>query len=178
MSQRGFTLIEMIIVIGIMSVVMVVLSQMFLGTERTYRTQNAELNVNFAARSTLDDIDAYVRQATKALGTYTTYTAGPSVLILEIPSVNSSNQLVPGTYDKVVFTFSANRVERIVIADAASTRLSNTKLLADNVTDLTFTYNNADFAQVTKVQTDISVIETSGRDTRSIDVSTISYMRN
>jgi prepilin-type N-terminal cleavage/methylation domain-containing protein len=174
----GFTLIEVIIVVALVSVMLVVLAQFFFSTSTLYRKENADLAVNYAARAGLDDVDSYVRQATQTIDSYAPYTAGPDVLILEIGALSDSNQLVPGAYDKVIFYLSGSSLWREIVADPASTRTSGSRVMAENISSLTFTYDNVDFAQVTTVETSMDIMQNTGRETVRLNISSKSRLRN
>lgn len=177
-SNFGFTLIEILVVITIVSVVSIVLVDLLIGHNRLYRTQTAELNVQNSARNALDGIDSYTRQANRALSVYTTYTATPQVLILQLQSINGSNQLIPGTFDYVVFYLNGGNLLRVVFPNASSGRSASTKLLASNVTGLVFTPNHSDYSLVTKINTDLTVQESVGLQTRAITVSSEARLRD
>ncbi len=177
-SYGGFTLIEMVIVIALVAIASMVLADMFVSHNRLYRTQTAELNVTGDARTALDDIDSYVRQANRTMESYSTYTAGSQVLILQIQSINSSKQLISATYDYVVYYLVSGSLYRQVIPNAASTRTAVTKKIANNVTALTFTYNDANYPQVTKVTTDMTLLENAGIQNRTISISSQASLRS
>ena len=177
-KQAGLTLIEIVIVVGLTAVGMVVLTSLFIGQNRLYQTETAELNVTADARIAIDDIDSYVRQANRTQSSYSTFTAGPQVLILQIQSINSSNQLIAGTFDYVIFYLAGNNLLRQVIPNATSSRAAVTKKLAANVSGLVFAYSNADFSLVTEVTTDITVQELASGQTKSITLSSKAKLRN
>jgi prepilin-type N-terminal cleavage/methylation domain-containing protein len=178
MRQKGFTLIELIIVIALVSAGSFVITSMFISQNRLYRSQNAELDVTSQVRFALDDIDNYVRQATRVLPTYSTYTTSSVVLVLEIQSVNASDQLVPGTYDYIVYYLSSGDLMRQTFADPASTRASSTKQVGSGISNLDFTYNNSDLNLVTEVSTSITASEVAGSQTRSFSNDTKAKLRN
>ncbi|HYC29162.1 MAG TPA: prepilin-type N-terminal cleavage/methylation domain-containing protein [Chitinophagaceae bacterium] len=177
-KQQGFTLMEAVIVVALLGFLMVVITQFFLGSNRIYQNQTAELGVNFSARSALDDIDAQVRQASQTLGTYDIHTAGPDVLILEIPAVNASNQLVPAAYDHIVYYMNGTNLMKQVYGDPASVRQSQLRSIGQNISTVNFTYNHADYAQVTQVDTSLNISSSAGLDTRTLNISSKSYIRN
>jgi len=177
-NSFGFTVIELTVVVAIVGICSLILVDSFIGHNRIYKTETAELNVTSDARGALDDIDNYVRQATRTLSSYSTYTAGSQVLILQIQSVNSSNQLVPGTFDNVVYYLSGSDLVRTIYPDASSTRVSGTKKLASNVTGLSFTYDNADYSLVQTVATNLSITENAGNASRSITLTSDAKLRN
>ncbi len=176
--KNGFTLIEVVIVVALVGVASIILSNLFIGQNRLYRSETAELNVTGDARAALDDLDNYLRQANRTLASYSSFTAGSEVLILQIQSVDGSNRLVAGTFDNVVYYLSEGSLIRQVFPNALSSRPAAAKKLASNVTGLNFTYNNTDYAQVTEVQTDLTISENAGLQTRSITISSKAKLRN
>ncbi|MBI4363611.1 MAG: hypothetical protein HY545_02060, partial [Candidatus Doudnabacteria bacterium] len=174
----GFTLIELLVVTVLVGVSIVVLVNLFIGQNRIYRTQTAELNVANDARASLDDIDAYARQARQILANYQTWTTGTQTLVLEIQSINSSNQLIIGAYDTMVYYLTGSNFYRQTFPNAQSSRTAQTKRLASNVTGLSLTYNNADPTLASQVTTDLTIQESVGFQTRSITASSKSYLRN
>ncbi|OGE88904.1 MAG: hypothetical protein A3J07_04425 [Candidatus Doudnabacteria bacterium RIFCSPLOWO2_02_FULL_49_13] len=177
-TKRGFTLIETIIVIALVAVAGVILSDLFIGQNRLYRSETAELNVTADARAALDDVDNYLRQANRAVASHSTYSAGPQILILQIQSVDGSGRLVAGTFDYAVYYLSASDLWRQVFPDAASSRPAAAKKLANHINGLVFTYNNPDYSLVTEVQTDLTIQESAGAQTRSITASSKAKLRN
>lgn len=177
-NKSGFTLVEAIIVIAIFAALSIVLVSVLLSQHRLYRTQSAELNINDEARSSLDDIDAHIRLANKALANYSAYTSGPQTLILEIPAINSLNQIVTGAYDHVVYYLSLTTLNKVIIADAASSRVSQTVPLSVGVTAVNFNFNNQNFDLVSEISTSLSLLESAGLFNRTITVSSNSRLRN
>ena len=178
MRQRAFSLIEIVIVIAIVGVCGLVIADLFIGHNRLYKTETAELNITGDARESLDDVDNFVRLANRTLSSYSTYTAGPQVLILQIQSINASNQLIAGTYDNVVYYMVGSNFFRQIFPDAASSRIATTKKLGSNVNSLVFTYNNVNYTLVTQVTTDLTVQENAGLQSRAITLSSKSKLRN
>jgi len=178
MKSQGFTLLEIIMVILFVAIIGLVGSELFIGQNRVYKIETAELNINANARLALDDIDNYVRLANRTLDSYSIYTAGSQILILKIQSVNASDQLLPAVYDYVVFYLSSSDLYREVFPDAASSRTAVTKRLASNVNSLNFSYNNVDYSLVKEVTTDLTLQEDAGIQNRAITISTKSILRN
>jgi len=177
-KNTGFSMIEAIIVVALVVVLSIVIVNLFIGQNRIYKTQTAELSVNAGARNSLDDIDSFVRASTTALGSYSTFTAGSQILILQVQSVDAMDTLIAGSLDHVVYYLSGTDLIREIFPDALSVRASGTKQLARNVTGLAFTYNNGSFALVTVVDTDLTIQEDAQVQSRSITVSSKSRIRN
>jgi prepilin-type N-terminal cleavage/methylation domain-containing protein len=178
MRHRGFTLIEALVVMLIMAFALMALVSIFISHARSYRTQNSELEVTNEARVALDDVDNYVRQATRVVATYTTYSSSATQVILQIQSINSSNALIGGKFDYVVYVYSNSVLQRQIFPDASSSRPASTKQLGSHITSLTFTYDNANFPSVTEVDTNLTVSESAGYQTRSVNYDSKSKLRN
>lgn len=178
--SKGFTLVEMIIVLFLFLIVSFFLSYVAVYQYWVYNTGTVDVTIANDARIALDDIDNYVRQANRVLSSYLTYTTGPETLILRIQSVNSFHQLIAGAYDNVVFYVSGTDLVRKVFPDVSSSRLAATQILANNlsVSNAIFTYDNADYSFVTKVTTYVALQQNSGGKTRSITISSQSRLRN
>jgi len=177
-QDSGFTLIEAMIVVALTGVMLVVLTQFFLGGNQVYKSQNAELDVNMSTRSGLDDVDAYVRQANQLLDSHDVHTAGSTVLILELTSVNASSQLVLGAVDRVAYYYSGSDLYRQIYANAASVRQSSIRRIATDITSLAFTYDNATYSAVTSVETAMTSSRAGSKDIRTITVTSKSRLRN
>ncbi|MBI4049545.1 MAG: four helix bundle protein [Candidatus Doudnabacteria bacterium] len=177
-TSSGFTLIEIIVVVAMFAMTMLILADLFVGQNQIYRTQTAELNVTSDARVALDEVDAAVRAADVVAGSFGSFTTGPQTLVLQIPAINASNQIIAATYDYMVYYLNGTNFFRQIIPNAASSRSAQTKKLASNVTGLLFSYDNADLAAVKQVATDVTVQETASRYTRSITLSSKSKLRN
>lgn len=174
----GFTLIEVIIVIFMVGMGMLVLTSLFLNQNQVYQSQTAELTVTADARFALDEIDSSVRAADIVATSYSSYTTGTQVLVLQLPSINASNQIISATYDYFVYYLSGSSLLRQIFPNAASSRQASTKKMASNVTGLVFTYDNASMALVQQVTTDLTVQQSGGRYSRSISLSSKSKLRN
>ncbi len=177
-SNAGFTLIEIVLVIFLVAICGWVASDLFINQNRLYQTQTAELNITGDARMALDDIDNYVRLGNRVIDSYSSYTTGSQVLVLRIQAVNASNQLVPASFDTIVYYLSGGGLYRQIFPDGLSARDATTKKLAGNVNSLSFTYNNASNALVTEVTTNITLQEDAGIQNRTITISSKSTLRN
>ena len=79
----------------------------------------------------------------------TTHTTSSSALVLKIPTVNSSGQIISGSYDTGVYRRNPSALlELYELTDAGfgSARFDGTHLIARFVTNLLFRYNNSDYS--------------------------------
>ena len=179
MKNSGFTLIELVIVVFLVGALSLVVAKLLFGQDTIYHTQTMELGVTGDARAVLDDVDVYVRMSDTLVASQNGYTLDDQTLILKLPSINASSQIIAGTFDYVVYTLNGTNLDRVTIADAASSRASGTKRLASRVNDFAFTYDNGTASLVKYVTTDLTTQESyAGTPSRSITVSSKSKLRN
>jgi len=179
-SGAGFTMVEMIVVLVIMIMVTGFLAYLTISNYWIYNNQTAQLNISSDARNALDDVDNYVRQSHRVMSSYSTYTTGTKTVVLQIESIDASNQIIAGTYDTVVYYLSGSNFFRQVFPDPSSSRPAVTKKLASNVdnSSFSFSYDNADYSLVKQVTTNITVAQNVSGTTRTITISSESKLRN
>ncbi len=159
MKNRGFTLTETVIVIGLYVVILLAITNAYLSFTRLYAYQQTFVPVAQSAGGALDAITAAVLPASQVLAQYTfsgtTRSSSSTALVIESPSYNSSGSIIVGKYDYIVFYLSGTDLYRVTAIGAGSVRTAGTKRVGSMVNSLTFTYDNTDFALVTNVDTDI-----------------------
>ena len=108
----------------------------------------------------------------------TTYSTDQHTLVLEIPSVDGSGNIVSGKHDYTVFHLTGKNLYRLVQADAASSRPSGLNQISDAVAAIIFTYNNSDLSKATKIDANIQMQTISGGQTISYNLHQEIYLRN
>jgi len=182
LHTRGFTLIETIIVIALSVSMLIVLSLLIRSFNNSYLYEQSSALSAESVRSIIREIESLTAVADHVLQSHvfsgTTYTSSSAVLILEIPSIDSSGTVISNTYDYAVFYTNGTNAYRILEANASSKRTSGTKQLSSTVSSLTFSYDNADFTLVQSVTVDVQTLSQSrGQD--SVDHRNEQmYMRN
>lgn len=160
---------ETLVTLAVLMVVIFLLVEIFVGQGVFFQREDARLDTSLALTQALTDFTAQVRQATRVVANATldsvSYASGLEQLILELPSLDNQGQLLTGYFDYVVYYRDVQNPTKLikkVAPSAQSTRLAQTKCLADNVNELNFIYNNQDFDQVNQVQTSLVVLKTVG----------------
>jgi prepilin-type N-terminal cleavage/methylation domain-containing protein len=178
----GFTLIETLVVTALMGLLLVVLYDFFLITNTFFYTANGEVSAATNARMAVTEITTLTRTSSHALASRTfsgvSYTAGPTTLILELPAVGVSGAVIVGVYDYVVFYLTNGVLYEKVEANGSSSRLSRTRILADTVSALTFTYDNADYSLIKAVTVDLTTQAVVKGQTFSTHLREQVYRRN
>lgn len=154
--QNGFTLIEMLVVVFLTSVILLGLFSLYEWHGKMYSYQQAVVRVTQSSRNTMQTLSTYVSQsyqvATSTVVQGVTYTSDADSLVLFLPSIDSTGNVVAGKTDTAVFYSSGTDAFVSFQPDVASSRTAIAKKqLSDSLQSLTFTYNNASTTQVTQV---------------------------
>ena len=155
----GFTLVETFIVIGLSSIALLALANLFFIFNSVYGDQQAFMAAAGSASNAMNAFEAAVLPADQVLASHnfngTTYSSSATTLVLSLPAISSSGDIIASTYDYIAFYSSGTNFYRLTAAGAGSTRVSGTRLLSTTLYSLAFVYDNADFTKVTNVATDI-----------------------
>ncbi len=180
--NRGFTLIESVITIGISVVALIALVNMFFVFNSIYGYQQAFIATAGSAGRALSALEASVLPAETVVASHsfsgTIYTSTTTTLVLSLPSVDGTGTIVSGAKDYVAFYASSTELFRLVLADARSTRQSGSTRLSATLDALSFTYDNADFTKVTNVIADVQTRAQYKQQTARAHVREQMYLRN
>jgi type II secretory pathway component PulJ len=181
-KQTGFTIIEVLIVIFMTVLILTALFTLFDWHNRIYYLEQAEVKATGSARASLVRLEKHIVQARRVLASRTVggvdYTSGSTTIILEIPTINSSNEVVANTYDYAVYYLSGNALYERIEANGASIRKSGLKQLSDAVNTLTLTYNNEDFAQVSVVTVNLQTRARARNTHVNTELAQTVFLRN
>lgn len=155
LTCAGFSLIETVIVIALGAMTMLALSLLIYSFNKTSVYEQTAAQSSGSASAILREVESLALPADAVLQTHVfpgaTYTSSSTALVLEIPSIDNSGVAIPNTYDYAVFYSVGTNAYRLLDANVLSKRVSGTKQLSTTLNTLTFSYDNADFAQVTTV---------------------------
>ncbi len=146
-TPRAFTLVETMIVIAISAIMFITISILIFKFNMTSEYQQAILQSSGSASALIKEVETLTLPADAVLLTHifsgVTRTSTSTTLVLEIPSIDSSGNIIPNAHDYAAFYTTGTIAYRTLEKNAASVRVSGTKKLSDTVQSLTFTYNNA-----------------------------------
>jgi len=157
--QQGFTIVETVITISIFMVILLAFFNLYSHYNNVFNSQQAISKVAGSATLAMSDMQNYILQADQVASSHTfsstVYTSGANTLVLELPAINSSGDIVTEKFDYVAFYTSGAKLYRLLSTDAASNRSPGLKQLSDSLSSLVFTYDNATINQSDKVDIDI-----------------------
>lgn len=176
------TMVELVVVVAIFSVLMVVLVNFFLGYSDSFTYLQATVDTSQSSGLLINSVSSAVRQASQILTSHSfsgaTYTTDTTTLVLEIPAIDGSGSVISGTYDYMAFYLSGTDIYWKTLADAASSRDSSTRKISNSVQSLSFTYNNADVTQATKVDVSVTIQKQVKGQTFQSSLHQQVYLRN
>ena len=181
-QEAGFTIIEVIITMAIFASIILALLFIFDNFYKTYSVQQSLISVSGSARNAMEEIQNYALPANQVMVSYTfsgtVYNSGANVLVLQIPSIDSTGATITGKYDYVVFYATGSKLHRLALSDASSARAGGLKLLSDTLSGITFSYDNGTLSQATRVTIDIQTRALARRQTQQIHLIEQVYLRN
>ncbi len=169
--MRAFTLVETVIVIALTVCMMTIVGLLIHTFGKTSSYGQASSQSSLSAGALMRELATLVAPASAVLETHTfstgTYTSSANVLVLEIPSIDSSGSTVANSYDYAAFYLVGTSAYRRLEANGASARPTQTKLLSTTVNALSFTFDDAMFANVSSVTVDVETEARVKQDTAS-----------
>ena len=152
-NNRGITLIETMIGLAISALLVVILSYCLVIVLRLNEAQKTVSALTSSTDRGIYRVSSSIQQSSQILSdaviSGTTHTTSSSALVLKIPTVNSSGQIISGSYDTVVYRRNPSdlsELQEITDAETGSARFDGTHLIARFVTNLLFRYNNSNYS--------------------------------
>jgi len=183
-SSAGLTLVEMIVVMGLTTMLMTVIVSLTLQSYRTYEITTKKNDLQYNARLVVDNIKGDAQKAVAVLGTYDIYTTSTSVLILKLVRLDANQNPIEGTNDYVIYRrkpSSLTQIERIFMIDAVST----THLFSPKTSNLAFEYQDSignsvgvNYAAATRVKITLTAQDVVRGKTYTTSYSTLATLRN
>lgn len=144
MKAKGLSLVELLIVIGVMTVVGVLLMVIIVNSAGLFTKESAKLQEGLNINDILVQVRSNIKNAGSIVGSYTsgstTYTTGTTQLILQLSSLDSSNNIIPNTFDYYVYFLDLTRLRFKTFPDAASVRKAQDQIFSNIIDSLKFQY--------------------------------------
>lgn len=143
--KNGFTLVEIIISLTIISVSGLLLTVILINSTNISLGQSLKVEQGLDMNKALSQIKTYIKQSAGIAQYYPnaqspSYTTSSTQLVLNLPSVDSSNQIIQGSFDSFVFLQSNNLLRMKSFPDSQSSRKSMDQILSNKVDSVKFTF--------------------------------------
>jgi prepilin-type N-terminal cleavage/methylation domain-containing protein len=151
---KGFTLVELTVVVALMSLIMLILMSLYVTGQQFLMTESARNDVIRDNRYVFDWISRDIKGAVQVVSSWDAYTTSSNCLILRIPSVDSSGLIVDieNELDHIIYRLNSehpNKLERVVDAkDGVSSRVDSTRVLATRVNSFLLSSDGVELSSV------------------------------
>ncbi|MBI4038614.1 prepilin-type N-terminal cleavage/methylation domain-containing protein [Candidatus Daviesbacteria bacterium] len=144
MRQKGLTLIELFVAMGIASVVGVLLLVIIVSSAGVFYKESSKLTEGLNINDTLSKVRETIKQSSAIIVLLTqggdTYTSGATEIVFKVPAIDSSNNILANTFDYFVFFLDSNKLRFRTFPDALSFRKAQDQIFSTSVDSLHFQY--------------------------------------
>lgn len=137
-SRSGFTLPEVIIGMAVATLVGGLLILILVQSAGVFYRETAKVSQGLGLNDSLAKIESSIRKSQAIVST-----SSASQLVLKIPSVDGSGNVINNTFDTEVFQKEGDKLKYKLFPDSASSQKSADIILTKNVDSLLFQYFDA-----------------------------------
>jgi len=146
-NERGLTLIEVLVAMGIATVAGVLLVVIIINSTGLFTQQSSKVQMGLNINDALSQVRSSIKQASQIADQYTggqtTYTTGTNQLVLKVLSIDSSGSIIDNTYDFFVFFQDQKYLRFKIFPDPSSFRKTADQVFSSSVDNLAFQYFNS-----------------------------------
>ncbi len=186
--SNGFTLVELILATTVASIVGGLLIMLLVNSTGLFFQQSSRVTQGVGLNDSMSRISSSIKEA-KAVasgypaGSSPTYTSGTTQLVIQIPSIDSSGNIIGSTYDYDVYFVDQSRLMFKRFPDAASKRQSANQVLTGNVNSVKFDYFDSAGLSVTptvavKVRATLTLKQKAGYSNETNVATSEANLRN
>jgi prepilin-type N-terminal cleavage/methylation domain-containing protein len=173
--RRGFSLLELVVVIGMIAVVTGILVRIFRASYESYGFSSANGELQLSTRGAIDRMTREMRQSVSVAASNGSYNTGSSAIVLQLASIQANETIIPSTYDYVIYRLDPSnpkKLQEIMVAASGSARKNDTRTILNNVDSASFTYYDVSGTAITSGYT------ATKRIRLQIDASQTKYGKN
>lgn len=184
---RGVSLIELITAIGLIGLVSIMVISVYLAHFRLFSNQSQNIDLANENRLALDEMASQIKEAQAVVSTCAAcsgYTTSTTTVVIQLwPLDASGNPTDPGStnYDYIVYKrddLQNTQLVKITYSSPISSRKSGTDTLSSDVSNLQFTYDNANPTLASEVTISLTNTNTNMKKTNTTTQSTEAVLRN
>ncbi|MBI3486394.1 hypothetical protein HY025_05665 [Candidatus Daviesbacteria bacterium] len=146
-KSLGFSLFEVILVIGLGAVVGSLILRLLTVNSGVYNDQIAQVNQGLGLNSSISQIESDLKPAAGVVTSYTngsnTYSSSLNSLVLKLASLDSQGKVLANTFDYIVIVADSSNpkiLRRRIFADPSSSRKNANQVLLTNLSLINFFY--------------------------------------
>lgn len=147
LGNYGLTLIEVLVAMGIATLAGVLLVVIIVNSAGIFTQQSSKVQTGLNINDALSSVRGNIKQASAVAESYTsgstTYTTGSSQLVLKVPSIDSSGNIITDTFDYFVFFLDQKILHFKIFPDSSSSRTASDRIFSTSVDSLEFRFFNS-----------------------------------
>lgn len=147
MNKGGFSLVEILISTSIAVLIVGLLAVIMVNITGVFYKESSKVNIGLNANDALSNIRSNIKDASGIVDSYiggsTTFTTGTTQLVLKIPAIDSSNNIISNVFDYFVYFLDTNKLRFKTFPDPLSARKSADQIFSTSVDKLLFQYLNS-----------------------------------
>lgn len=154
LKLKGFTLIEVLVVVGISTFITLSLFALYMAGQRYFVTESARAEAIRDTRYVLSWITRDIKEGIQVISNWGVYTTSTSCLILQVPSLDANGMIIDinNDFDYIIYRLNSqfpNRLERIIDAkDGVSSRVKNIKAINTRANSFHLSSGGVDLSSV------------------------------
>lgn len=190
MRSWGFTLIEVLIVVGIATVVASLLVVIIANSAGLFYKQSAKVGQGLGVNDALAKFRQIVKESNSIASGYPpgpspAYTTSATEIVLKIPSIDALGNVITGVFDYFVFRKEEDKFKLKIFPDIQSSKKSQDQILATNVNGVLLHYFDSQNppqevapTSATKVKMTLNLRQKSGADYEEHIATSEASLRN
>lgn len=190
MRSRGFTLVEVLIVVGIATVVASLLVVIIANSAGLFYKQSAKVGQGLGVNDALAKFRQIVKESNSIATGYPpgpspVYTTSATQIVLTIPSIDTLGNIITNVFDYFVFHQDQDKLKLKIFPDIQSSRQSQDQILATNVNGVLLHYFDSQNppqevapTSATKVKMTLHLRQKSGADFEESVATSEANLRN
>ncbi len=178
-------MVELLVGAGLVGLVSILVATIYFAQFRLFSNQNTLVDISSQNKLALDEITSKIRESqTIVANCCSGETTSASVLVLRLWPQNASGEPIDpqaSAYDYIIYrrdTQDNTLLIKKIEADPSSSRDSGTDIIANSVSNLQFTYDNADPTLANQVTVSLTNSAVASGKTHTITQSASAVLRN
>jgi hypothetical protein len=155
-NLKGISLPEILIGVSIAAVAGALIVNLLVSSNVIFFNQGAKIRQGLSLNDAAREITTSIKSSSGVVGQYPPsgtpqFSSGPAALVLKLPSINQSGNVIDQVFDYVVITKDASSpkiLRKYIFVDNLSSRNAENKVLATALKESKFEYFNASFTEV------------------------------
>lgn len=185
--QKGISLIEVVVGFAILGLVSILVASLYFAHFRLFSNQSTAIEVASQNKIALGEITNQIREGESVVDTCSNCsgdTTSDTVFVLRLWPLDATGEVFdPGTsaYDYVVYKRDSTDNTKLIkktIPHTTSSRTLDSKIIASQVSNLQFTYDNADKTLANVVTVTLTTSAIANKKTQTSNNTTKANLRN